>query len=115
MSSMLIIGIGQLVGARNQKAPLLRGKELATLPSIKHAFLLIENGLIKDFGPMGLAPDRADLVVDARGGWVLPGWVDSHTHLVFAGSREQEFVDRINGLSYQEISQRGGGILNSAL
>jgi len=115
MSSILILGIGQLVGAREEAAPLLRGKALAELPSISDAFLWIEDGLIRDFGPMEQAPGRADLVIDARGGWILPGWVDSHTHLVFAGSREQEFVHRIHGLSYQEISQRGGGILNSAL
>ncbi|MDV7394816.1 imidazolonepropionase, partial [Arthrospira platensis SPKY1] len=84
------------------------------LPVIAEGFVLVENGRIAGFGPMDEAPERAGEVIDARGGLVLPCWVDSHTHLVFAGSREQEFADRIRGLSYEEIARRGGGILNSA-
>ena len=88
---------------------------MATLPIIKHAFLLVENDIIIDFGPMNTCPriDNAK-IIDATGKVILPTWVDSHTHIVYAGNRIQEFVDRINGLSYEEIFNRGGGILNSA-
>ena len=84
--------------------------------SISDAFLTIENGLIKDFGPSETCPEasQADEVTDAEGGMVMPMFCDSHTHICFAGSREQEFIDKINGLSYEEIAARGGGILNSA-
>lgn len=84
------------------------------LPQQENAYLLIEGERIAGFGPMSACPDRADLVMDLTGRWVLPAWCDSHTHLVFAASRESEFVDRIKGLSYEEIARRGGGILNSA-
>lgn len=84
------------------------------LPLLENAFLLIEGDLIKDFGEMKNAPERADKMIDATGKYVFPTWCDSHTHLVFAGSREGEFADRISGLSYEEIAERGGGILNSA-
>lgn len=85
------------------------------LPFVENAFIYIENGKISSFGQMSNLPNiHADIIIDAKGKSVMPCWVDSHTHLVFAGSREQEFVDRINGLSYEEIALRGGGILNSA-
>ncbi len=85
------------------------------LPCIKNAFLRINNERIEDFGPMSELKDfNADQVIDARGHTILPTWCDSHTHIVFAGHREKEFVDRINGLTYEEIASRGGGILNSA-
>lgn len=87
---------------------------MAELPVIDDAFLLIENERIAGFGPMSEAPERADTLIDASGRMVFPSWCDSHTHLVFAGSRETEFVDRIQGLTYEEIARRGGGILNSA-
>jgi len=91
------------------------GKEMAILPCIENAWLLTEDGLIKDFGSMDTLPEmHAEEVIDATGKLVLPAWCDSHTHLVFAAPREQEFVDRINGLTYAEIAARGGGILNSA-
>ncbi|MDX2001145.1 MAG: imidazolonepropionase [Chitinophagales bacterium] len=90
------------------------GARLAYLPTIENAFLLIEDGRIADYGPLSLAPESADDYIDAKGGYVLPTWCDSHTHLVYAGSRESEFVDRIKGLTYEEISAKGGGILNSA-
>lgn len=91
------------------------GKEMAHLPCIENAWLLTEDGLIKDFGSMNGIPEmQADDIIDATGKLVLPSWCDSHTHLVFAAPREQEFVDRINGLTYAEIAVRGGGILNSA-
>lgn len=88
---------------------------MAILPKIENAFLLIEGDLIVDFGPMENCPKTIDArIIDASGRVILPTWVDSHTHIVYAGNRIQEFVDRINGLSYEEIFNRGGGILNSA-
>ena len=85
------------------------------LPALENAFLVTENERIADFGPMDQIPDLSpDLEVDASGRMILPTWCDSHTHLVYAGNRETEFVDRIRGLSYEEIAARGGGILNSA-
>jgi len=93
----------------------IKGKDMQQLPCLENAWLLIENGLISDFGSMSDLPEQqADEHIDARGGYVLPAWCDSHTHLVFSHSRESEFVDRIHGLTYEEIAQRGGGILNSA-
>ncbi len=91
------------------------GEAMQKVPAIQNAFLLAENGKIKAFGPMEQCPEAPGAVVeDAQGGMVLPCWCDSHTHLVFAASRESEFVDRIHGLTYVEIASRGGGILNSA-
>lgn len=88
---------------------------MAILPTLKNAFLLIKDNLIADFGLMENLPEiNADEVIDATGKVVLPTWCDSHTHIVYAGNREQEFVDRINGFTYEEIANRGGGILNSA-
>lgn len=114
--NLTITNIHQLVNVR-EKSKLLRGTELADLPVIEHAFLRIENGLIKDFGPMGAMVNgewaKGD-VYDAEGATVLPTWCDSHTHIVFAASREGEFVDKIRGLSYADIAAKGGGILNSA-
>lgn len=119
MSSHLLTHIGQLVNTRMESHP-LRGAELAVLPSIHDAWLHIEDDRIAAFGPMAALPADLRLLLgtsqafDASGRLVLPAWADSHTHLVFAGSRESEFVDKIKGLSYAEINARGGGILNSA-
>ncbi|MCB0506449.1 MAG: imidazolonepropionase [Cyclobacteriaceae bacterium] len=90
------------------------GNDMASLPSLTNAYLLIEEGRITDFGPMTEVPDVSFKTIDATGKYVLPAFVDSHTHLVFAASREEEFVDKIKGLSYAEIAKKGGGILNSA-
>lgn len=113
----LITNIQQLVNIREQ-SKLLRGEELAHLPSIENAFLLIDDGLIAGYGHMYeleiKVPQLPKDIYDAHGSIVLPCWCDSHTHLVFAGSRENEFVDKIKGLSYAEIAAKGGGILNSA-
>jgi len=113
----LFINIQQLIGTRD-KTVLLRGAALAQLPSIQNAFLLIEDGLIVDYGHMYeleiKIPQLPVNVVDVAGQFVLPAWCDSHTHLVFAKSREDEFVDKINGKTYAEIAAKGGGILNSA-
>lgn len=111
----LIINIKELLQVRETSINKVSGAEMAILPSIKDAFLLIENETILDFGQMKNCPDiESNNIIDASGKIVLPTWCDSHTHLVYAGNREQEFVDRINGLSYEEIANRGGGILNSA-
>ena len=114
MKSILIRNIKSLAGIRDQNVRKVQGSEMSSLPSIEQAYLLIEDGLVKSFGQDTDAPERADEVIDATGKFVLPCWVDSHTHIVYANSREQEFVDRINGLTYEEIAARGGGILNSS-
>jgi imidazolonepropionase len=115
MASILIRNIKSLVGVREAGLRMVKGAEMKSLPAIDDAYLLIENGLIKSFGANSMAPGRADEIIDATGKFVFPCWCDSHTHIVYAGSREQEFVDKIHGLSYEEIANRGGGILNSAL
>lgn len=93
----------------------LKGKLMSQLETIDNAYLLVESGKIKSFGPDAQCPaDRADQVIDCSGKMVLPAYCDSHTHLVFAAWREKEFVDRIKGLTYEEIAKQGGGILNSA-
>ncbi|WNM18419.1 imidazolonepropionase [Flavobacterium capsici] len=112
---LLITNIKELLQVRETNIEKVSGKEMATLPTIKNAFLLIENDYIINFGEMNDCPNTdSKKVIDATGKIVLPTWCDSHTHIVYAGNREQEFVDRINGLSYEEIANRGGGILNSA-
>ncbi len=113
MKSILIENIKSLVGIRDAKVKMVSGTEMKILPSIENAFLLIENGFIKSFGKNEDAPERADEVIDATGKFVLPCWCDSHTHVVYAGSRENEFVDRAKGMNYEEIAQRGGGILST--
>ncbi|MHC0447854.1 imidazolonepropionase [Flavobacterium sp. 3-218] len=111
----LIINIQELLQVRETSIAKVSGSEMAILPTIKNAFLIIKDKLIEDFGSMDNLPKiNADETIDATGKVVLPSWCDSHTHIVYAGNREQEFVDRINGLSYEEIANRGGGILNSA-
>ncbi|WP_269222698.1 imidazolonepropionase [Flavobacterium sp. IMCC34518] len=111
----LIINIKELLQIRESSILKVSGAEMAILPTIKNAFLLIKNDLIADFGSMDNLPKvEADKTIDASGKIVLPSWCDSHTHIVYAGNREQEFVDRINGMTYEEIANRGGGILNSA-
>ena len=115
MSSIIITNIKQLAGIREAKVA-LRKNELGELPSIDNAWIIIEGEDIAAFGKMeGLKNKNIPSEnIDATGKTVLPAWCDSHTHLVFAGSREEEFVDKIRGLSYAEIAARGGGILNSA-
>lgn len=112
---ILFKNIKELVQVRDTKISVIKGKDMKTLPIIKNAFLLIENGIISDYGKMEDAPSDTDKkIIDATGRIVMPTWIDSHTHLVYAGNREDEFVDRIKGLSYEEIANKGGGILNSA-
>lgn len=113
-TSLLIRNIGTLVQAETAPRNIVKGADMAQIPKVNNAYLLAENGLIAAFGPMSECPERADTVLDASGRMVFPSWCDSHTHIVFAATREEEFVDRIRGLSYEEIARRGGGILNSA-
>lgn len=114
---LLVCNIGILAGIENAGKIRLRGEEMKSLGQIDNAWLLVENGKISAFGSMDDMPAEglsADCEVNAQGGTVLPSWCDPHTHIVYAGSREGEFVDKIMGLSYAEIARRGGGILNSA-
>lgn len=111
----LITNIKELLQVRETSISKVLGAEMAILPTIKNAFLILKDNLIHDFGSMENLPEiKADKTIDATGKIILPSWCDSHTHIVYAGNREQEFVDRINGFSYEEIANRGGGILNSA-
>jgi imidazolonepropionase len=119
---ILIKNIKELVQADDGRRQKVAGSEMASLLNIANAYLFIEDGLIKDFGEMemltdqlhGLFSNREVTVIDAMGRTVLPAWCDSHTHLVYPASREIEYMDKIRGLSYEEIAKRGGGILNSA-
>ncbi|NLA15060.1 MAG: imidazolonepropionase [Bacteroidales bacterium] len=123
MSGILIENIKQLVqvrrGHQEGASSACSGKDLNTLPCINNAWLYIKEGIIDDFGLMETCPYKEDIplgtrVIDARGKCVFPSFCDCHTHIVYAGSREKEFMDKIRGLSYREIAARGGGILNSA-
>lgn len=114
---LLVKNIRTLAGIEYAPKLRLQGKEMGIVNTIDDAWLLVEDGRFAAFGVVADGMPSLDdtvEVIDAEGGMVLPSWCDSHTHIVFAGSREQEFVDKINGLSYEEIARRGGGILNSA-
>ncbi len=111
----LFKNIKELIQVRTEPIPFVSGKKMRELPTIKNAFLVIDNGLISDFGSMEDCPKTVfPEIIDATGKMILPSWCDSHTHIVYAGNREGEFVDRIKGLSYEAIAANGGGILNSA-
>ncbi len=111
----LIFNIKELLQIRDESIKKVSGADMKELPTIKNAYLRVEDERIEGYGSMeDLVDFNADQLIDARGQIILPAWCDSHTHLVFAGHREGEFVDRIKGLSYEEIASRGGGILNSA-
>jgi imidazolonepropionase len=112
--NVLFKNIKELIQVRETSIDFLSGKEMRILPTIKNAFLLVKNGVIADFGFMENCPELTIKIIDASGKMILPSWCDSHTHIVYAGNREDEFVARINGLSYKEIADNGGGILNSA-
>ena len=113
----LFINIAKLINVRTQNK-LVRGKDLAELPILEDAYLLVEDGLITDYGAMFelkiKIPKLPKNVIDIEGKFILPCWCDSHTHIVFAGSRENEFIDKIKGATYSEIAANGGGILNSS-
>jgi imidazolonepropionase len=111
----LFINIKSLLQVRKPEDEILKGKNMSNLPKIDMAFLHIKEDKIIDYGSMSSTPDTiAAEVIDCSGKFILPTWVDSHTHLVYSGHREDEFADRIDGLSYEDIAQKGGGILNSA-
>lgn len=113
--AVLFKNIKELIQVREEPMSFVSGKGMTILPTIKDAFLVVEDGLISNFGPMDDCPNSDfSEVIDVTGKMILPTWCDSHTHIVYAGNREGEFVDRIKGLSYEEIAKRGGGILNSA-
>ena len=109
-----IINIGELVGIVPEGVLRKQGTEMAETGILHDAWIAIEDGRISGFGPMNSCPADKGEVIDAEGGMVLPAFCDSHTHIVYAGSRDGEFLDKINGLSYEEIAERGGGILNSS-
>lgn len=115
---LLIKNIRGLAGVYQEAPKHLRGSEMENLPMLENAYLAIEDGKISDYGSMddlsGVTDWRNLEIIDADGRFVIPAWCDSHTHLVFAASRELEFEDRIKGMTYEEIANRGGGILNSA-
>src|SRR6187431_2728187 len=98
---LLLKNIKQLVQVEEQPRGIVKGALMQQLPSIENAWLLIKDHVIEDFGAMENCPDKADIILGAEGKMVLPCWCDSHTHLVYAGSREQEFVDRIHGATYE--------------
>ena len=114
----VVKNISELIQTESSPRKWVAGKEMSKLNTIKEAFLEYEDGIITSFGNMeewkGIENWNNTEIIDADGGMVFPSYCDSHTHLVFASSREEEFVDRIKGLSYEEIAKRGGGILNSA-
>lgn len=112
---LLFKNIKELIQVRNESISFVSGNEMNVLPTLKNAFLIVENGLIADFGVMVDCPKgNFTEIIDATDKMILPSWCDSHTHIVYAGNRESEFVAIINGLSYEEIANNGGGILNSA-
>ncbi len=112
--SLLIRNINKLIGIIDEPSPLKKGRALSLINTIENAFLLIDKGKIHSFGKMKDCPENADKIINADGAIVLPAWIDSHTHIVFPATRELEFIDKIKGLSYEEIAKRGGGILNTA-
>ena len=112
---LLLTHIKELLQVRENCPAKLSGEEMKELPTLKNAWVFINHGVIEDYGTMDkMGPHQGFKTLDCSGKIVLPAWCDSHSHLVYAGNREQEFVDRINGLTYQEIAEKGGGIVNSA-
>ena len=120
---LVVKNAGQLVQVRESSLEKVAGKQMSKIPYIDNSWLYCENGFFHSWGKMAdfevsmkkLDPSQQATVIDAENGMVFPSWCDSHTHIVYAGPRETEFVDRIKGLSYEEIARRGGGILNSAI
>ena len=113
--SLLVKNIGCIVGIDESGRTKVAGKEMAGIGTLENAWLLTDGERIGGYGTMDTLPSAEGYeVLDAKGGWLFPSFCDSHTHIVYAGSREQEFLDKINGLTYEEIAKRGGGILNSA-
>jgi imidazolonepropionase len=114
--SLIIYNTGAIMQVRDDDIAFVSGKDMSYLPVIEKGWLLIENDIIAAYGPVESMPSFSSDInrLDAGGGYVFPSFCDPHTHLVYAGSREKEYTDKIRGLSYEEIARRGGGILNSA-
>lgn len=113
--SLLVKNIGCIVGTDESGRTRVAGEDMANIGILENAWLLTDGERIRSYGTMENVPHEEEYeVIDAEGGWLFPSFCDSHTHIVYAGSREQEFLDKINGLTYEEIAKRGGGILNSA-
>ena len=113
--NLLVKNIGCIVGIDESGRTRVSGNAMGEITMLENAWLLTDGTRIKDYGTMDSVPAEGGYeVIDARDGWLFPSFCDSHTHIVYADSREQEFLDKINGLSYEEIAKRGGGILNSA-
>ena len=110
---MIIKNIGLLAGIVPESVRLKAGSDMGSVECLRNAWLQVSHGVIEDFGPSGREPSDPE-TVDAGGGMLMPSFCDSHTHIVYAGSRDGEFLDKLKGLSYEEIAARGGGILNSA-
>lgn len=114
MHSTLIINIKTIYGLQSQPFLLKKGAAMSVVDTMNDAFIFIEGNTIISIGSMMAAPLRADEIIDASGRLVMPAWCDSHTHIVYASSRENEYVQRLKGMSYEQIAENGGGILNSA-
>lgn len=114
MSRKIIKNIASIIGVSTQPLAFKKGVAMSVLESIENGYIIIDHDKIHSFGPMTECPEIADTFIDAKGGMVMPTWCDSHTHVVWAASREDEYVMRLKGKSYQEIAEAGGGILNSA-
>lgn len=114
MPSTLIKNIRAIIGVQSKPSSFKKGAAMSVVETIENAYILIEGDTISAFGSMENMPERADVIIDAEAGLVMPCWCDSHTHIVFAEGREGEYVDRLKGVSYEEIAKKGGGILNSA-
>ena len=113
--SLIVKNIGCIVGIDESRRTRVAGNDMSRIDMLENAWLRTDGDRIIDYGTMDtFTPIEGCEVIDAKGGWLFPSFCDSHTHIVYAGSREQEFLDKINGLSYEEIAKRGGGILNSA-
>ncbi len=115
MPTTLLKNIASIIGISTQPLPLKKGAAMSVVEELHNAYILIEGHTIAAFGPMSEIPLRADIIIDANQGSVMPAWCDSHTHIVFASPRDQEYVARLRGATYEDIAKAGGGILNSAL
>ena len=114
MASTLIKNIKTIYGIETQPSSFKKGTAMSVVDTYDNAYILIENDKIISIGSMSSELPRVDTKIDANQGLVMPSWCDSHTHIVFAQGREGEYVDRLRGISYEQIAKNGGGILNSA-
>lgn len=114
LKNYILTNIGQLLGILPKEIRLLKGEEMAHINVLHNAYIEVEEGLIKSFGLMENCPETDSQIINLHGDWIMPGFVDSHTHMVFAMSRHNEYVMRLHGKTYEQIAAEGGGILNSA-